>query len=565
MKKTVQIILFLFAINLSAMAQVSGVSPVGSLHIGKQFLPPSFVINGKPMFKDQDNNRAINANEKCEIVLSVTNNGRGTAQGLKAVMNITGDTNELRYSKSKNIPDIKVGETREVHFVIEAGLNTVNGQAQVEVKIQEPHALGTLPQYLVLETRAFEAPLVKCMDYALEGEGVLTLGQPFTLNMVIQNIRSGKATDVKVNVKLPTNVISGFDGTSSFYYSYSVLAPGESKDLKMPMYANLAYDKQDIPIKVKISEHYGKYAVDTTIHLKLQEVLLSRDVIVARKKETIRIDTASLKSDVDKNIPVAFAKNDNLYVMIIANQTYNNEQDVSTALNDGRTMQQYCIQTLGVPENQIRMYENRTYVQMKGDISSFANTMNLNKGNSDAKFMVFYFGHGMADQNKNIEDSYLLPVDATTQRQLKDQAISRNWMMEQFSNAQPRQLVVFLESCFSGACNTDDLLAYGLHSSGTRFEDKTTPFKGNILVLTASSGMQTANAYPTQRHNIFTYEFLKILQSTKGDISLGLLFDRLKQNTSATADRIYNGDRQQTPGALSSSELKNQWRNWKLK
>lgn len=564
MKRALLFVVVLFAFVLSSSAQQSGKSPVGSLHIGKQIRPPVFVVNGKPVFKDKDNNMAIDANEECQIVLSVTNNGYGPAQGLKAVMNITGDNNGLHYTASKQIPDIKVGETREITFPISTDINTVDGQVEVELKITEPHTGGIQPQYVVLETRAFEAPLVKCMDYALEGNGVLTLGVPFTMKMIVQNIRSGKATNVKIDIKLPDGIMND-EGTNSFHYSYNNLNPGEHKDLSLNIFPTRLYSKQEIPIKVDISEYYGRYAVDTTIVLQLEEVLLSHEVILARQKEIVQIDTFSLTSDIDKNIPETSIQNPNIYVMIIANQNYKHEQDVSTALNDARSMKQYCTKTLGVPENQIRYYENCSYVEMHTDISRFANTMKMHKDNPDAKFMVFYFGHGMADQNKNVEDSYLLPTDASTQLQLSSQsAISRNWMMEQFASAQPRQLVVFLESCFSGASNTDQLLSYAPYASATRFTDNTSPFRGNILVMTASSGSQTANAYPQQRHNIFTYEFLKLIQSSKGNVTLGKLFDQAKHNTAKTSDKIFNGKRYQTPGVISSEELKDQWRSWTL-
>lgn len=565
MKRTL-LLLAIFSVVLSASAQVSGTSPIGSLRIGKQIKPPVFVVNGSPVFEDQDNNLAISANEECKIVLSVTNKGYGPAEGLKAVMNITGDTKGVHYTTSKQISDIKVGETRKITFPITTDINTVDGQVQVEVKLTEPITGGIQPQYVVLETRAFEAPLVKCMDYALEGNGVLTLGEPFTLNMIIQNIRSGNASNVKINIKLPEGIINALEGGNSFHYSYANLKPGEHKDLSLQIFPTALYSKQEIPIHVDISESYGRYAVDTTITLQLKEVLLSREVIAARQKEKVQIDTVTLTSDIDKNIPETSTQNPDIFVMILANQNYRHEQDVSTALNDAQIMKKYCIKTLGVPENHVRYYENCSYVDMKRNISTFAETMKLYRDNPHAKFMVFYFGHGMADQNRKVEDSYLLPTDASTQLQLSSQsAISRNWMMEQFASAQPRQLVVFLESCFSGVSNTDQYLSYARYASGTRFEDNTSPFRGNILVITASSGSQTANAYSQQRHNIFTYEFLKLIQSTKGDITLGKLFDQAKINTSRTANNIFNAQRSQTPGVITSEELKDQWRNWTLK
>jgi len=216
------------------------------------------------------------------------------------------------------------------------------------------------------------------------------------------------------------------------------------------------------------------------------------------------------------------------------------------------------VKTLGIPANQVELLENRTSAQMKADVEAFAKTMRINNGD---RFLFFYFGHGMHDQDLDKKDAYLIPVDGSSQR-LRQTGVSRNWMMAQFEKSKPSQMVVYLESCFSGATASDGMLNYAEGSSGLRLSDAVdNSFKGNIILLTASSQRETANALKT--HNVFTYEFLRALKETRGDINWGELFSRVKSNTTSKAWNELKRD--QTPSVTVSTTLGDSWKNWKLK
>ena len=295
-------------------------------------------------------------------------------------------------------------------------------------------------------------------------------------------------------------------------------------------------------------------------------VVLSLPLNAQTKKEAVstvggvnissRPQSAS-DDDIETNIPSTRISNANTHVMIVANQDYKVEKKVTTALNDGRLMKEYCIRTLGIPANQVELRENRTSSEMKDDVEDFAKTIRYNKGD---RFIFFYFGHGMHSPDVNSADAYLLPVDGNSER-LERTGVRRNWIMKQFGEANPTQMVVYLESCFSGATSDNGMLNYSEKSSGVRIKDNVeTSFKGNIILLTASSQSQTANAL--DRHNVFTYEFLKELQRCKGNTTWGTLFDKVEQETGRKAWNALKRD--QKPSVTPSPTLGNGWRNWKL-
>lgn len=268
-------------------------------------------------------------------------------------------------------------------------------------------------------------------------------------------------------------------------------------------------------------------------------------------------DLSTSDSDIDRTIPQTAVTNAHTHVMIIANQNYSTEKPILTAINDGKLMKEYCVRTLGIPESQVTLLMNRTNAQMYGDVEDFAKTIRIH---NDDNFLFFYFGHGMHNQDANTKDAYLIPVDGSSQR-LERTGISRNWMMEQFSKSKPSQMVVYLESCFSGATSDNGMLSYSENSSGVRIKDVVdNSFQGNIVLVTASSQSETANAL--DRHNVFTYSFLKELQNSKGKLDWGSMFDKVKTETTKKAWDSLRRD--QTPSITPSSTIGNNWRNWKL-
>lgn len=552
--------IFLLLFAQWGFAQVDGISPMGSLNIAKEVKPPILQLVEPLRFIEPSGNNAIDANETGSIIMKIKNTGTGDGINMTAQISATGSTNGLKYSNSK-LATLRVGATQSIEFPISANMNVEDGTAEFSVQIKEPNGFGTQPYTIRIPTRAFVQPLVKVTSHSVESQGGRTLQKvsPFTLKVIVQNIQHGKAEDVYISIHYPVNVYLLNKDKETKHLSS--LRAGENVPIEYQLIVNQEYKGEDIPIKISISEKYGKYAEDYRINLKLEQPIGMQAITINAKDKPLEdINIVTIGSDVDKDIPETTSANSNTYVMIIANQNYVNENKVSTALNDGRIMKEYCEKTLGIPAGNIQLREDQSYLNMQQSINDFAYRMKLNPG---AKFLFFYFGHGMADPSPNAEDSYFLPIDGSSIT-LKNNGLSRNAMVATFRKENPKQLVIYLESCFSGATNTDEMLAYADKTSGLRISEKSSEFDGNIVIFSASSGAETANAYPSQGHNVFTYEFLKELKKTKGDCTWGELFRNVQWNTARTADREMNGKRQQ-PTYKSSYTLKDDWMEWPVK
>lgn len=541
-------------------AQVDGISPVGSLNIAKEVKPPILQLVEPIKFVEPSGNNAIDANETGMIVMRIKNVGTGDGVNMTAQISAKGNTNGLKFGDSK-LSTLRVGATQTIEFPIVANMNVEDGSVEFTVQIKEPNGFGTQAYSIRITTRAFVPPLVKVTSHSIESPsgGTLQKVSPFTLKIMVQNIQHGTAEDVRIGITYPSNVYLLNKDNESKYLSS--LRAGENIQIDYQLIVNQDYRGADIPIKISISEKYGKFAEDYRISLELDQPLGMQTITVnAKDEKREEITIAQIGSDVDRDIPITGAVNANTYVMIIANQNYLNENKVTTALNDGRIMKEYCEKTLGIPASNIQLREDQSFLNMQQSINDFAYRMKLNPG---ARFLFFYFGHGMTDPSPNAEDAFFLPIDGSSIT-IKTNGLSRNEMVATFRKENPKQLVIYLESCFSGATNTDEMLAYADKTSGIRISEKTSEFDGNIVIFSASSGAETANAFPSQGHNVFTYEFLKELKKTKGDCTWGELFRNVQWNTARTADRELNGKRQQ-PTYKSSYTLKDEWMEWSVK
>ncbi len=275
--------------------------------------------------------------------------------------------------------------------------------------------------------------------------------------------------------------------------------------------------------------------------------------IAESENYSFNISKESVKSDVDMDIPVTKDKNNNTYVIIIANEDYQTFSDVTFALNDGKMFNEYCQKTLGIPQANIQYLPNATLNTMRRAINTLKTKLN-NTANGNAKAIVYYSGHGTPDVKT--ESAYLLPVDSYDDMQ---SAMSLSWMYEKLGEANSGQVTYFLDACFSGAGRD------GLALSDDRavmIKPKETPVANNSIVFSAATGTQTAHPYHEKQHGIFTYFLLKKLQETKGDVSYGELSDYINSNVRAIAAK--NNNKEQTPTTVAGTP-DNSWKSIKLK
>lgn len=264
--------------------------------------------------------------------------------------------------------------------------------------------------------------------------------------------------------------------------------------------------------------------------------------------------TPSLISDVDINIKEESPINNKTFVVIIANEKYTEEVDVPYAERDGNVFKEYCVKTLGIPDNNIRLVCNGTLNNIKRQISWLTQIMDAYNG--EESIIFYYAGHGIPDEvNKS---SFLLPIDGY------GQDVSTGYSLESLyktlGSKPSKSVFILLDACFSGSKRDGEMLA---SARGIAIKTKPQTPQGNMIVLSASQGDETAYSYKEKGHGMFTYYLLKKLQETKGNATLGEISDYVTDQVKKTSI-VING-KIQTPNVSVSGALGDSWKNIKLK
>lgn len=271
-------------------------------------------------------------------------------------------------------------------------------------------------------------------------------------------------------------------------------------------------------------------------------------------KQSPKSTEQELSSDVDKIESNITQNASNTFAVIIANEKYQETDNVEYAINDGNAFKLYCTNLLGIPEENIHFRTNATYTNMKADLMWLKRISDVYKG--DCSIMVYYAGHGIPDEKT--KGCSLLPVDGIPTDMTTTLSLSN--VYKELANMQTQKTLVFLDACFSGTGRNDQMLS---QARGVSIKPKTEKPQGNMIVFSSASGDETAFPYKEKKHGLFTYFLLKKLQATKGNVNLGELSDYIKSEVGKKA--IVINSKPQTPIVSTSQEMNDKWRKIKLK
>ena len=254
------------------------------------------------------------------------------------------------------------------------------------------------------------------------------------------------------------------------------------------------------------------------------------------------------KSDVDVNIPVSKSKKDKTFAVIIANENYKNESQVLFARNDGEIFKKYCLQTLGLPEKNLRYIADATLNEIRKEMNWLGSVAEAFEG--EANIIFYYAGHGIPDEKS--QSAYLLPVDGYGSDVESGYKIDD--LYAKLGSLHAKGVFVFLDACFSGAQRSGAMLA---SARGVAIKAKDAAPVGNMVVFSAAQGDETAYPYSEQGHGLFTYFLLKKLQETKGEVTLGELGNYITRNVRQQSVLVNN--KSQTPTVTPSAAMGDSW------
>ena len=175
---------------------------------------------------------------------------------------------------------------------------------------------------------------------------------------------------------------------------------------------------------------------------------------------------------------------------------------------------------------------------------------------SEAKVLFYYAGHGVADDATR--SSFLLPVDGSGRDTESGYPVDK--LYGQLGALPVGSVTVFLDACFSGAKRDGEMM---VASRGVAIKPKESAPQGNMIILSATTGDETAALYPKEGHGLFTYFLLKKLQESSGECTVGELADYVSKRVNQ--ESVIANRRPQTPTVICSTSMNGVWSGMKLK
>ena len=299
---------------------------------------------------------------------------------------------------------------------------------------------------------------------------------------------------------------------------------------------------------------------------------------------------------VDYNIPVTSVKNEDMYVLIIANENYGCSRipDVPYALNDGELMREYLVKALGVPERQVKVLKNATMQDIEQEgihwLAELSQAVAGKKGEetvATANILIYFAGHGFVDLDGV---AYLMPTGINTanieslqagkkgnqgfdivlskkeSKRLAEQCLSIEGLCSRF-NAKVlpvKNLTLVVDASFNGTGRDGKPLVRSDRKDEGKKRRKPT-LRSDVVAMLAADYSKTAFAFDQHQHGFLTYFLLKEVK-LQGDNIFRLTYQDLFEEVARKLGKesaLQN--RWQEAIGIAGGKYKEGWQQLKIK
>lgn len=273
-----------------------------------------------------------------------------------------------------------------------------------------------------------------------------------------------------------------------------------------------------------------------------------------KKGTSLTLANGGSSIKVDGNIPVIKEKQEESFAFIIANENYVHLKGADYAINDGKVFKEYCLKTFGMPESNVRYFEDATYGNIVNAVKKIKDIADVYEG--DAKIIVYFSGLGTTEATS--KERYILPTDASLEA-LNVTGYSVQTLMDELNSLNTKQMIVILDAPFSGLDKEGKLLG---ENRGVAIAPKPAVTKGNTVLIAACSGSESAYSMKDYGHSLFTYGLLEKIQDSKGQSSLKEAVEYA--TTWVKKESLKRLNKTQTPQLQAEDAIKNNLNNIKF-
>ena len=517
----VSFVTILFSAGMSqaqSSRKITGTSSPGKLDI--MFKPPELETGVD--FSEPSGNVFLDAEEKGEITIKVTNSGGGIAKGVS--IEISGDESEkyIKLKRHEDIGDIAARESKSVVIGIAADEFVSSGEHRYTIRVKEKNGFDADPVSVVIESRAFVPPELALADVGIDddregdsngnNDGVWDPKELVEVTLVVQNKGKGKAEHVTLTIDADNeNIFCQADPI----YDLGDMPPGAWKKVTFPVSVSMRYDgPSHLPIYANIKEKHARFSAShIDLGLTLNERSKRSNEIAFRGKESLPAAAVStfnapprLSSDVDNPIKTNMKNNDGIAV-VIGVSDYKALPNVNYARRDATSIRNYLINTLGYREGNIMFLTDEDVTKsnlqkvFEGKLHDIAKP-----GKSD--IFVFYAGHGAPDIET--QKPYLVPYECDDVNYISIVGFPLEEVYREVADCKPRSAVFVIDACFSGGSPVGSLFK-GI-SPATIKVNEPALLMDNAALFSSSQENEVSTWYDEQKHGLFTYYFLKGLR-----------------------------------------------------
>lgn len=512
----------------------------------KQFDPALFF---QVSFSETSGDGVVEGGEEFSLKVDVENRGEGIAKDVRVLL--SGHPSLILYlGDLKSVGDIEPGGKKKVEFKASLPIQLQRETADLKIEIGEGRGFSagsaktlkiamkpgktavkdtvevlSQPPHLVFSTQLKDR----------NDNKILESGEEVRLRVIVENRGEGPAQDVEVQLSGSPALVSLLGEK----HSLGQLSAGERKTAEFKTILPARISTETANLRVAVREGRGFSASETrTIRVAMKAV---------EQKEVLEVISDLNVDDIPMKVR-NYERKENI-ALVIGISKYREKMipEVKYAARDAEVVARYLENVGGIARTNIKVLTDDKAT--KSDLEAQLSDWLPRRATSQSTVFIYYAGHGAPGAQG--AEAFIVPYEGHPD--YPSQLYSLQKMYDALNKLKAREVVVMLDSCFSGAKGRS-ITGEGTRPLVISLENPVLA-KGKVMVIAASSGAQVSSDYDKARHGLFTYYLLRGMRGeaskdTEGNVNLGGLYEFVKKNVSETASLELNRD--QTPVMLPS-------------
>jgi hypothetical protein len=480
-------------------------------------------------FTDSNGNKILENRESGKISMTLTNKGKGKAEGIVVTVRNLAEDPELKISEPKKVNFLMPGDSIALEFTISASKQIRTQENKMEILVTENGSMQDMdPAYLILPTLAYDPPKLQFAGLEVvevgedvdvkKADGQLQPKERVYIRVVVQNVGQSAAPNVSYSLE-NTHQSIRIEQTSG---TLGTMQPGEWKEFRFkittPSLQRMADIKDALPLYLTVTNDELEGRLEKfQLPLKIDQPPVAQNIVEVKprldnvKKTFAKFELSNkFKANIDNVIDVrsvtpAISKRPNSIGVVIGVEEYKDLAPAPFAANDATVMAEYFKKVLGVEQVIVLKNDEVTYSRLDDIFNPRSGELASAVKKNETDVFVFYSGHGIPDKNGDV--TYLFPSDGKIAN-LENRAYPLPKFYSDLNSLAARSVTVMLDACFSGSARKTQstLLANLTGQKGIKLKiNRPWESYNHFTVINSSTSDETSLGFDEAQMGLFTY------------------------------------------------------------